>query len=120
MKKSSFRANAKAFFIVNQFARDYSQNILHNHVDGRSIGMAYFRNRGFRDDIIEKFQLGYCTESHIIHLFPVLQNHYLTSRIGSFPYAFPGNRINPCQKAGITTLPPLAMVSSMIFARSSV
>ena len=28
------------------------------------IGMAYFRNRGFRDDIIEKFQLGYCTESH--------------------------------------------------------
>ena len=26
--------------------------------------MAYFRNRGFRDDIIEKFQLGYCTESH--------------------------------------------------------
>ena len=35
-----------------------------NHVDGRSIGMAYFRNRGFRDDIIEKFQLGYCTEAH--------------------------------------------------------
>ena len=31
---------------------------------GRSIGMAYFRNRGFRDDIIEKFQLGYCTDSH--------------------------------------------------------
>ena len=27
-------------------------------------GMAYFRSRGFRDDIIEKFQLGYCTESH--------------------------------------------------------
>ena len=54
----------ESLFIVNQFARDYFQNILHNHVDGRSIGMAYFRNRGFRDDIIEKFQLGYCTESH--------------------------------------------------------
>ena len=51
-------------FIVNNFARDYFQNILKNHVDGRSIGLAYFRQRGFRDDIIEKFQLGYCTESH--------------------------------------------------------
>ena len=49
---------------MNNFARDYFQNILKNHVDGRSIGMAYFRSRGFRDDIIEKFQLGYCTESH--------------------------------------------------------
>ena len=54
----------ESMFIINSFARDYFQNILHNHVDGRSIGMAYFRQRGFRDDIIDKFQLGYCTESH--------------------------------------------------------
>ena len=58
------QSERESLFIVNNFARDYFQNILHNHVDGRSIGMAYFRNRGFRDDIIEKFQLGYCTESH--------------------------------------------------------
>lgn len=58
------QSERESLFIVNQFARDYFQNILHNHVDGRSIGLAYFRNRGFRDDIIEKFQLGYCTESH--------------------------------------------------------
>ena len=54
----------ESLFIVNSFARDYFQDILKNHVDGRSIGMAYFRNRGFRDDIIEKFQLGYCTDNH--------------------------------------------------------
>lgn len=54
----------ESMFIINSFARDYFQNILRNHVDGRSIGMAYFRQRGFRDDIIDKFQLGYCTESH--------------------------------------------------------
>ena len=58
------QSERESLFIVNQFARDYFQNILHNHVDGRSIGMAYFRNHGFRDDIIEKFQLGYCTENH--------------------------------------------------------
>ena len=58
------QSERESLFIVNNFARDYFQNILKNHVDGRSIGMAYFHNRGFRDDIIEKFQLGYCTESH--------------------------------------------------------
>lgn len=58
------QSERESLFIVNNFARDYFQNILKNHVDGRSIGMAYFRSRGFRDDIIEKFQLGYCTESH--------------------------------------------------------
>ena len=58
------QSERESLFIVNNFARDYFQNILKNHVDGRSIGMAYFRQRGFRDDIIEKFQLGYCTDSH--------------------------------------------------------
>lgn len=58
------QSERESLFIVNNFARDYFQNILRNHVDGRSIGMVYLRNRGFRDDIIEKFQLGYCTESH--------------------------------------------------------
>lgn len=58
------QSERESLFIVNNFARDYFQDILKNHVDGRSIGLAYFRQRGFRDDIIEKFQLGYCTESH--------------------------------------------------------
>ena len=66
----------ESLFIVNQFARDYFQNILRNHVDGRSIGMAYFRNRGFRDDIIEKFQLGYSTESHDALAQEALQKGY--------------------------------------------
>ena len=58
------QSERESLFIVNNFALEYFQHILRNHVDGRSIGMAYFRSRGFRDDIIEKFQLGYCTESH--------------------------------------------------------
>ena len=53
------QSDRESAFIVNQFARDYYHDILLNNVDGRSIGLAYFRNRGFRDDIIEKFQLGY-------------------------------------------------------------
>lgn len=72
------QSERESLFIVNQFARDYFQNILRNHVDGRSIGMAYFRNRGFRDDIIEKFQLGYCTESHDAMAQEALKKGYKT------------------------------------------
>ena len=52
----------ESLYVVNSFARDYFQNILYNHIDGKSIGMAYFRQRGIRDDIVKKFQLGYCTQ----------------------------------------------------------
>ena len=49
----------ESMFIVNDWAAKYFQNILQNDVDGRAIGMQYFRSRGFRDDIIRKFQLGF-------------------------------------------------------------
>ena len=53
----------ESLFVVNEFARDYFQNVLHNHIDGKSIGHTYFRQRGIRDDIVKKFQLGYSTSS---------------------------------------------------------
>ena len=53
----------ESLFLVNDFANKYFQDILHNHRDGQAIGMSYFRQRGFRDDIIKKFQLGFSTES---------------------------------------------------------
>ena len=49
----------ESLFILNEWARNYFQDILFNHADGKSIGMSYFRSRGFRDDIIKKFQLGF-------------------------------------------------------------
>ncbi len=49
----------ESMFIVNEWAAKFFQNILQNDVDGRAIGMQYFRSRGFRDDIIKKFQLGF-------------------------------------------------------------
>lgn len=49
----------ESMFIVNDWAAKYFQEILLHDVDGIAIGMAYFRGRGFRDDIIRKFQLGF-------------------------------------------------------------
>ena len=50
----------ESMFIVNQWANDWFQRQLHETPDGKAIGLAYFRGRGFRDDIIKKFQLGFC------------------------------------------------------------
>ena len=53
----------ESLFVVNQFASEYFQNVLYNEEEGQRIGMTYLRSRGFRDDIIKKFQLGYSTDN---------------------------------------------------------
>ena len=49
----------ESMFIVNEWAKDWFHQTLKNDPDGIAIGKQYFRSRGIRDDIIEKFQLGY-------------------------------------------------------------
>ncbi len=49
----------ESMFIVNEWAKDYFMDIMHNNEDGQAIGKQYFRSRGIRDDIMRKFQLGY-------------------------------------------------------------
>lgn len=53
------RNDRESMFILNEFARDYYVRTLHEHIDGKSIGLGYFRERGYREDIIRKFQLGF-------------------------------------------------------------
>jgi DNA primase len=53
------QSERESMFIVNEWACQFFQDQLSNTVDGRAIGMAYFRSRGFRDDIIKKFSLGF-------------------------------------------------------------
>ena len=55
----------ESMFIVNQWANEWFQHQMNETPDGRAIGLAYFRQRGFRDDIIKKFQLGFCPDKNI-------------------------------------------------------
>ena len=50
----------ESLYIINDFARDHFKHNLHNSEEGTAIALSYFEERGFRKDIIEKFQLGYC------------------------------------------------------------
>lgn len=52
----------ESMFALNEWACKYFEKTLHDTVDGVAIGMAYYRTRGFRDDIIRKFSLGYSIE----------------------------------------------------------
>ena len=53
------QSERESMFIVNEWAAAYFNNLLHDDPDGIALGMQYFRSRGFRDDIIKKFRLGY-------------------------------------------------------------
>ena len=75
-EEKAAQSERESLFIMNQFANDYFRHTLRETEEGRSVGMAYFRNRGFRDDIIEKFQLGYCTESNDAFAKKALEKGY--------------------------------------------
>ena len=52
----------ESMFVVSKFASEYFHDLMLNTQQGKAIGLSYFKERGFRDDIIEKFDLGYCKD----------------------------------------------------------
>lgn len=70
------RNERESLMVVTAYAQRYFSDNLHKHSDGKTIGMAYFRERGFRDDIIEKFQLGYCLDQRDAFTRSALRDGY--------------------------------------------
>lgn len=58
-KEKETQSTRESMFIINAWAQNYFSTILHEHVEGKSVGLRYFAERGFREDTIRKFQLGY-------------------------------------------------------------
>ena len=56
------RNDRESMLALNKFASNYFSTILHESSEGRNVALSYFQDRGFRDDIIRKFQLGYCLD----------------------------------------------------------
>jgi len=54
----------EGLYVVNEFAKDFFSFNMHEHEEGKSIGLSYFKERGFTDEIIKKFQLGYSLNSY--------------------------------------------------------
>jgi DNA primase len=52
----------ESMFLVSTYAKDYFHDVMLNSNKGKAIGLSYFKERGFRDDIIKTFELGYCLD----------------------------------------------------------
>lgn len=63
-------------FNINSFAQQYFSETMKTNDEGLSVGMSYFRERGFRDAIINKFQLGYCLNQRDAFIQHALKNGY--------------------------------------------
>ena len=66
----------ESLFIINEFANKFFIKNLHNTNEGKSIGLSYFKERGYDSDIIEKFQLGYCLNSGKDFTTAALEKNY--------------------------------------------
>lgn len=65
-----------SLLIVTKFANSYFQEKLHKHSEGRAVGLSYFKERGFRDDTIEKFELGFSLDIRDAFTKSALENGY--------------------------------------------
>ena len=63
-------------FNINTFAQQYFSDTMKNNEEGLAVGMSYFRERGFRDAIIDKFQLGYCLNQRDAFIQYAIKNGY--------------------------------------------
>ena len=63
-------------FNINSFAQQYFSDTMQNDEEGQSVGLSYFRERGFRDAIINKFQLGYCPNKRDSFIQHAIKNGY--------------------------------------------
>jgi DNA primase len=58
-EEKASQSERDSLYILMNFAKDHYKGLLHNHDEGKSIGLSYFRERGFNDRTIDKFELGY-------------------------------------------------------------
>lgn len=61
-EEKMLESERESLFIINEYARTYFKDLLYDNQEGRTVGLTYFKERGFRDDIIKKFELGYALE----------------------------------------------------------
>lgn len=70
------RSDRESMLIVNSWAQQYFSNQLYEHPEGKTVGLRYFAERGFREDTIRKFQLGYSLEQRDALYKAAVKNGY--------------------------------------------
>ncbi|UEG48906.1 DNA primase [Ferruginibacter lapsinanis] len=68
--------SADSLYIINNFAQKFFSDYLFNSEEGQNIGLSYLKERGFREDIIKKFQIGFNPEGRDVFAKAALSNQY--------------------------------------------
>ncbi|HOY72941.1 MAG TPA: DNA primase, partial [Tenuifilaceae bacterium] len=89
-------------------------NILHKHSDGKNIGMAYFRERGFHDNIIEKFQLGYSLDQRNAFTRTALHDGYKLDYLVKTGLTIEGKDGNPFDRFAGRVMFPIHSLSGRV------
>ena len=84
----------ESMYLVSEFARDYFHDILLNNEQGKVIGLSYFKERGYREETIKKFQLGYALNEWEIFTKHALEKGY-DLKVGKFPFTASGKGNGP-------------------------
>lgn len=75
-QEKAYKELTASYFILNEFAQKYFEDKLFNSDEGRSVGLGYFKERGYNEQIIKKFQLGYTTSERNDFTQTALQKQY--------------------------------------------
>lgn len=86
------QSERESMFIINEYALKHFEDILHNHEEGKAIGLQYFRSRGFRDDIISKFQLGFDLSNRYAFANTALEKGYKSEFIEKVGICYKNDR----------------------------
>ncbi|RHJ83970.1 DNA primase [Parabacteroides sp. AM08-6] len=75
-REKQIRSDRESMLIVNSWAQKYFTTQLYEHVEGKTVGLRYFAERGFREDTIRKFQLGYSLDNRDALYKAAIKNGY--------------------------------------------
>lgn len=67
---------ADSLYIINGFAQKYFTDLLLNSEEGQDIALSYLKERGFNGQVIDKFQLGYCSQQRTTFAKKAIENQY--------------------------------------------
>ena len=101
-KELELRDERESLYILNLFAQKTFSDHLYNHEEGKSIGLSYFQERGFSDEIIRKFELGYSLQDWSAFSDLAIKSGYKSEYIVKVGLGYPRQKEKENESAAIS------------------
>ena len=115
-EQKQIQSDRESMFIINAYAQKSFTTYLFEHQEGKAVGLSYFRERGFRDDILKKFQLGYSFEVKDAFTQQALKSGYKQIYLEKTGLTIPGENQPPIDRFRGRVMFPVHTISGKIVA----